>query len=119
MAKRLIVDGVDCSQMEVLAAKVLQYGPESLSGRKALELMEPMVRANRRYLRKRNTVRLVQLFVNNFWRSPHRARLIFEVFNGRAAREASQKHAASGITPIKEMLEQQPNYKPAVRTLGV
>lgn len=118
MAKRLMIGGVDCSQMEVLAAKVLQYGPESLAGQKALELLEPMDRANRRYLRKRNTRRLGQLFVSSLWNSPHRARLIFEVIQRRAAHAVSRVHAASGIEPIKEMLGQR-QQQPAVKTLEI
>ena len=88
MSHRLVVCGTDCSQMEVLATSVFLHGPNSETGRTAHQNLEPLDRINRRYLKKRNTPRLVQLLKNSFWTNPHRSALIFEVLHRRASHNA-------------------------------
>lgn len=88
MSNKLIVCGTDCSAMESLATSVFLHGPNSEAGRAATQILEPLDRINRRYLKKRNTPRLVQLLKNSFWTNPHRSALIFEVLYRRASHNA-------------------------------
>ena len=95
MSRKLIVCGTDCSQMESLATTLFLVGSDSEAGRAANQNLEPLDRVNLRYLKKRNTSRLVQLLKNQVWTNPHRSALIFEVLHRRASHNALRKAAGS------------------------
>ena len=84
--------------MEALAATIYVHGADTQCGREAEKLLEPLDGANRRYLRKRNTPRLIQLLRNSFWTNPHRSALIFEVLHQRASHNAIR--AAANRRPV-------------------
>jgi hypothetical protein len=98
MARHLVVCGTDCSQMETLATRLFVQGPDSDLGRALRQQLDPLDRINRRYLKKRNTRRLLQLLGNQFWTHPHRSALIFEVLQQRARQKAVRQLALAALS---------------------
>lgn len=98
MNRHLVVCGIDCSQMETLATRLFVQGPDSDRGRALRQQLEPLDRINRRYLKKRNTPRLIQLLKNSFWAHPHRSALIFEVLQQRARHKAVRELALAALS---------------------
>lgn len=96
MGPKMIVCGVDCSDMEMLAARVSLFGKTLPVGKEAAERLVPLDSVNRRYLRKRSTARLVRLLGNAFWTQPHRAALIFDVLNRRVEKKVRRSVFAQG-----------------------
>jgi hypothetical protein len=99
--RSLVVRGVNCTQMENMAVAATQHPEDTLVGQFLRKELAAMLEANRRYLKKRGTKRLVQLLGNSFWKAPLRSALIFEVLNDRAfnakvrSRSAAKALAAS------------------------
>ena len=98
MNRHLSVCGTDCSQMENLATRLFVQGPDSDRGRALRQQLDPLDRINRRYLKKRNTPRLLQLLGNQFWTHPHRSALIFEVLQQRARHKAVRELALAALS---------------------
>lgn len=71
--RRLVVRGVNCTQMENLAAAATQYPEDTVVGEFLREKLGVMLEANRKYLRKRGTQRLLELLGNSFWKAPLRS----------------------------------------------
>jgi hypothetical protein len=82
--RAVVVRGVNCTQMENMAVAVTQHPENTLVGEFLRKELATMLEANRKYLKKRGTKRLVQLLGNSFWKAPLRSALIFEVLNDRA-----------------------------------
>jgi hypothetical protein len=82
--RKVIVGGVNCTHMEEMILACHSHPAVTYVGdflRSELAIME---KANRKYLKKRGTVRLLQLLKNSFWTSPFRSALILDVLNRRA-----------------------------------
>lgn len=100
--KRLIVCGINCSHMEDINVAIQQYPASCHVGRFLRKEMAEMAEANRAYLNKRSTGRLLQLFGQTVWKAPCRSALIFEVINRRAL-AARAEFVGSNCGPIRLM----------------
>ena len=92
--KRLMVRGINCTHMESMAVAMQRHPASCKVGEFLRSELAVMVKANRVYLKKRGTVRLLQLLKNSFWKAPFRSALIFEVLNTRACAAKARAYPA-------------------------
>lgn len=99
--KKLVVRGVNCTHMESIAVARQQHSVGCKVGEFLRSELAIMEKANRVYLKKRGTVRLLQLLKNSFWKAPFRSALIFDVLNTRAfAAKAKAQRGAKTPVPM-------------------